>query len=164
MMNKVLMITVVLVLAFSNLVYAAPSDTEIVALFKDYVSKEINKALATYESNDQMVVAVKDRNPPVWQKIHFTLNADYTIDLRKNDSLIRPYIGTLEITKVIYYENFATKESAEQCVSPKNRDDTRGYVFTIAYQGNKWVVTRVYMPYYRQEKDIMGIYDTLKNQ
>jgi hypothetical protein len=163
-MNKVLMLALVLLLAFSNLAYAAPSDTEIMNSFKDYVSKEVNKALATYESNNQIVVAVKDRKPPVWQKIHFTLNADYTIDLRKNDSLIRPYIGTLEIAKVIYFENFATKEAAEQCISPKNRDDSRRYVFTIAYQDDKWVVTRVFMPYYRQEKDILGIYDTLKNQ
>lgn len=165
-MKKVLVLTLVLLLAFSNLVFAAPSESEVIASFKSYVDKEVKKALVSYETNNEMIFIIDRPQPPDWLKppfwriVHFTLNGEYDIDLRKNDSLIRPYIGILKIDKVNYYEDFSSKEAAEQCVSPKYRD-TKHYTFSIAYQEDKWVVTKVELQY-NGELKTNSIYDVLK--
>ncbi|XER10457.1 hypothetical protein SATMO3_06140 [Sporomusa aerivorans] len=161
-MRKVLLLTLVLVLVFSNLAFAAPSEAEAVDSFKEYVRAEVNKALATYEAKNQQIFELNKRKPPVWKRIHYTLSPDYTIDLRKNDSLINPYIGKLEIAKISYHEEFATQEEAEKCTSPKNKDTDR-YIFILAYQDEKWVVTNVVLEYSGEVK-LMGIYDKLKNK
>ena len=163
-MKKVLLLTLVLLLAFASLASAAPSESEVIASFKSYVDKEVKKALVSYETDNQQLLVYKDRKPPLWQKEVYALSTDYTIDLRKNDSMIRPYIGTLEIAKITYSQTFATREAAEACDRPNYKDDqSRRYVITVAYQEGKWVVTRIYMPYYRQEKEVVSISEILKN-
>lgn len=76
--------------------------------------------------------------------------------------MINPYIGKLEIAKISYHEEFATQEEAEKCTSPKNKDTDR-YIFILAYQDEKWVVTNVVLEYSGEVK-LMGIYDKLKNK
>ena len=165
-MKKVLMLTLDLLLAFSNLVFAAPSESEVIASFKSYVDQEVKKALVSYETNNKMIFIINRKQPPdwleppFWRIVHFTLNDKYEIDLRKNDSLIRPYIGILKIDKVNYYQDFSSKEAAEQCVSPKYRD-TKHYTFIIAYQEDKWVVTNAELQYSGELK-ANSIYDVLK--
>lgn len=82
----------------------------------------------------------KDRKPPLWQKEVYALSTDYTIDLRKNDSLIRPYIGTLEIAKITYSQTFVTREAAETCDTPNYKDDeSRRYVLLLIRKVNGWL-------------------------
>ncbi|WP_110955102.1 hypothetical protein [Anaerosinus massiliensis] len=165
-MKKVWMITMVLLLAYSNLVFAAPSESEVVASFKSYVDQEVKKAMDSYKGQNWLVFIINKKQPPnwleppFWRIVHFTVNGEYTIDLRKNDSLIRPYVGILKIDKVNYYEDFSSQEAAAQCDSPKYRD-TDHYTFSIAYQEDKWVVTKVELQY-DGEQDTNSIYDVLK--
>jgi hypothetical protein len=167
-MNKLLILTLVLLSVLSNVVYAEPSDSQVVTSFKQYVSEEVNKAISTYEPDDYRVDRYNvttvsghgSTSRMVWRKSYHVLHSQYTVDLRKNDSLISPYIGTMEIPKTVrVYEDCATKEEAEKTTAI-NYTTTFKYKFTVAYQDNNWVVTKVQSDNW--DTKTMGIYETLK--
>ena len=117
-MKKVLLLTLVLVLAFSSLAFAAPSEAEVIDSFKEYARTEVDKTLATYEAKNQQIFEFNKGKPP--------------------------------------------EEEAEKCTSPKH-EGTECYIFILAYQDEKWVVTNVVLKYSGEVKS-MGIYDKLKNK
>lgn len=169
-MKKLLIVTLMLLFVITGIAYAEPSDSEVVSAFKQYVSDEVTRAIASYEPGSyqvkQHVITSVSSNGTkktiVWRKGIDELHPKYTIDVKKNNSLISPYIGTMEIEKTYYaYEDCPTKEEAEKSTKEMWRNKYKCR-FELAYQDNKWVVTKVVFD--NCERETMGIYDALKSR
>lgn len=140
MLKRIGLLTVLLMFIIgTNLCLAAPTDAEIVISFKQYISDNMNKVLATYNGEHFSVIysdSYKD-----WFKTRDDIDSNYKIDIKKTDSLLYPYVGTLEVNKrIAFYQHRDSKESAANDTNI-NRYVTETYRFTIAYQDNQWVVT-----------------------
>lgn len=168
-MKKMLLLTFILLFALSSIVCAHPSDSEVVASFKQYVSGEVTKAISTYGTDNYhvnkyattTVSSTGSVNSITWCKTITEINPKYTIDVQKNNSLVSPYIGTMEISKTVrFYDECSTKEEAEKS-NVIRISDTCIYSFTLAYQNDNWVVTKVGFNHNSFAKT-MSIYDTLK--
>lgn len=157
-MNKILILAFMLLFGLSNIVCAEPSDSEVVASFKQYVSDEVTKAIATYEIDNYRMHKLSSGT---WYKTTSNLDPHYIIDVQKNNSLISPYIGSVEIKKAFqFYEECSTKGLAEKSTKVRLLN-TAKYRFKMAYQDNNWVVTKVELDNCEQETT-GSIYDNLK--
>lgn len=140
-----IMLLVSLLMFFTIPAFAA-TDAEIVGSFKEFASENISKALETYDGIHYKVAYIepsKYSSKPngYWFKLTGVLDPNYKIDVQKTNSLISPYIATLEVNyKTLCYYGRSTKEAAES-VSNIERTSTDIYKFTVAYQDDKWVVT-----------------------
>lgn len=156
-MKKLLLLTLMLLVALSSVVYAQPSDAEVVASFRQYVGDELSKVISTYKIDNYEI----RKNSNKWYKFSQSFDRNYIIDVRKNDSLTAPYIGSAVISRITMRgENYSTKELAEESTA-SNLYEIFKYRFIGVYRDNEWVVTKVeYNNYY---EDITSIYDRLKN-
>ena len=156
-MKKLLILTLMLLVALSNVVYAQPSEAEVVASFKQYVGDELSKAISTYPIYNYQI----RKSDGKWYKFSENLDRNFTIDVRKSDSLTAPYIGIAEISRVFKRgENCSTKELAEES-NASDVYDIFKYSFIGVYRDNEWVVTKV--EYHNYVEEITSIYDRLKN-
>ncbi|MBP2644227.1 MAG: hypothetical protein H6Q67_2114 [Firmicutes bacterium] len=156
-MKKLLILTLMMLVALSNVVCAQPSDEEVVASFKQYVGEELSKAISTYKIDNYEI----RKSGGKWYKFSENLDPNYTIDVRKNDSLTTPYIGSAVISRVFKRgENWPTKELAEISTASDIYDIFK-YRFIGVYRDNEWVVTKV--EYNNYVEEITGIYDRLKD-
>lgn len=123
----------------------AADDAQVVSSFKQYVSDILTQVNATYEGNNYRIAYIPldavTKRPGYWIKIKRTIDPTYNIDVQKSNSLISPYIGTLEVnTTNVFYKGYPNQQDAE---ATDAIDHTTGdnYKFTIAFQDEKWVVT-----------------------
>lgn len=155
-MKKLLILTLILLFALSGVVCAKPSDAEVIASFKKYVSEELSKAISTYKIDNYEI----RESSGMWYKFTENLDPNYTVDVKKNNSLTSPYIGMAEISRVFNRgEDCSTKELAEAS-SALSLYDIFKYRFIAVYRDNKWVVVGV--EYYNYFEETTSIYDRLK--
>jgi len=149
-MKKILLLTIMLLLTLSNIGFADPSESEILASFKQYVSDEVGTALSTYEVDKYKM---RKSSEGRWYKTTSSLNPNYSMDIKKTNSLMSPYMGILEVSQVdSNYSEYLSKEMAETDTILYDSNKTT-YKFIIAYQDNKWVITGVNV----QKTNIDGI-------
>lgn len=142
--NRVLIFTLLMV-SFCLPVSAA-TDAEVVSSFKQYASDQLAKILETYEGVHYKVAYIEpdrysSKPKGYWFKLTGMVDPNYKIDVQKTNSLVSPYVATLEVNyKTLFYYDRPTKETAE-AVTDIKRVSIEVYKFTVAYQDEKWVVT-----------------------
>jgi hypothetical protein len=78
-----------------------------------------------------------------WRKSYSEISGDPGIDVRKTDSLVSPYLGTLEFHTNLYVSRSAydSEDSASQTTDfPTTPSDVRRHLHTYAYQNGAWVL------------------------
>lgn len=112
------------------------TSEDIVGSFKAFVDDYFKKAYT--DSTDYAVVALLPTH--TWMKMYFVRSGDYSIDVRKTDSLVSPYVGVLEFP-IEKYSTTAhkTEEDAKAdnnffppVPAPRQRKN-------FALQDNKWI-------------------------
>lgn len=144
-MKKILVFCLCL-LIFPNFAFAV-SDEDALASFKSYIKVELEKVKQSYEGNRYsmyfMEADKKISRSALWYKQSAAINPEYKIDLQKTNSLISPYLGTLEvkIDDTIFIAH-PIKEIAAS-LDLINYRTYSIYIFSIAYQDDKWVITAI---------------------
>ena len=110
------------------------SDADVVKSFKNSVAHYMSRCAAIggssiHESNGQ------------WRKVFFEPSKDFSIDIRKTDSLVSPYLGILEFTLTIHFTEFRNTKAETE---PDNRNNvkvsfTRKHKHTYVSQDGKWI-------------------------
>ncbi len=125
-------------------VFAGDEKTEqdAVKTFKQYVSDLIARYKAEkHERTETSPRCLEGGSPPPspYLKAVYEPSVDYKIDVRKTDSLVSPYVGTLEFR---WNERFSvcheTREEAE-ADSKLLGSNSLKYRYTYAFQEGKWV-------------------------
>lgn len=139
----------VMVITLSIIGFSAPAfaadDAQVVNSFKQFCDDNIAKVTATYEGTHYSIAYQQPskytQRPESWIKYSGIVDPNYKYDVQKTNSLVSPYIGTLEVTyKTVVYKDFPTKEAAE-ATNDIVRYTPVVYKFIVAYQDDKWVVT-----------------------
>jgi hypothetical protein len=106
---------------------------------KDIV-KSFNTAISTY-----IPTHVGARTKPYkvgcgWNMEYHEISTPYTIDVRKTDSLISPYVGTAEFGIILHIGKChqSPEEAAKDSSYPTSYRE--GYRYTFAYQDEAWVI------------------------
>lgn len=80
---------------------------------------------------------------PYWIKSKNTIVGGYSIDVQKTNSLVSPYIGTVDFASQIWVSGkFETKEEAEGATEFKESGKPDQVRITMAYQNGVWVVKK----------------------
>lgn len=163
-MKKVILL-VCLLLAFCVPAYAM-DDSQVVDSFRQYVQSNISLVEDSYKGNKYEVKYIKADyfSGAYWIKYATTLDPAYKIDVQKTNSLISPYVGTLEVDRNTVTYSGKTKEDAINQIGTKY-SYVDNFKFTIAYQGTGWVVTRATQRNYAlaiREEVSLNILDVLK--
>ena len=138
MKRIVIFVVFLLTLTFCNSVFAM-EDSEVVDSFKQYVDNVMTQVTPTYEGTHYGLTNSSETGG--WYKSIKYLEPGYKIDVEKTNSLISPYVGTLEVsTKTVFYEHNPNKGIASES-EIINFTSSSTYKFTIAYQNDNWVVT-----------------------
>ena len=113
------------------------------------IIKAFNKAVSDYIPSH-----IDPREPRIygngsgscgWIKQYFRASTDYSIDVRRTDSIISPYIGTVQFA-VSNYKSAChkTREEAEKDnrleTDCSTQTDCSTHKYTFAYQDEKWVI------------------------
>ena len=141
----------------------AATDQEIVASFQQFITEQLTPIYETYKGNHYSVLGLsKDYSSKrqEWFKSKSDLDSKYSIDVEKTNSLVSPYIGTLVI-KIHYFssEHFPSYASAEAATASRINDTTT-YTFKIAYQKEKWVLTKYGTQSALLGNNFLGWYET----
>ena len=123
----------------------AATDQEIVASFQQFITEQLTPIYETYKGNHYSIIGPSvflGSKKQVWFKSKSDLDSQYSIDVEKTNSLVSPYIGTLVIKiHSVFSEHCPSYASAETATA--NRiNNTTTYTFKIAYQKEKWVLTK----------------------
>jgi hypothetical protein len=117
-------------------------EKEVVKAFnktiRDYIPTHIDKEPMTFEVPCLLPSGSNTRG---WRKRYYDpAGTDYTIDVRKTDSLVSPYVGTVVFAVTLYWSAcHPTEESAKKDDSyPEHYNLT--HRFTFSYQDDAWVV------------------------
>jgi hypothetical protein len=122
-----------------------PSEEEqAVASFKQTAANYV----ATYKQSKHEEVYHLDASfaahtPEGWRKSYSELASDvYSVDVQKTDSLVSPYVGTLEFHTNLYVsELYGSQDAASQTTDfPAKPNDVRRHLHTYAYQNGAWVL------------------------
>ena len=131
--RKLSFLGIVTMLSAATLTTLAQSDADVVASFKKYMTNYV----ASYKTDRREQV---DHKSGGWSRKYFELGADYSIDVRKTDSLISPYAGFAELVLTMHSTAFhKTQVEAEtdhnfiESYSMKRRN-------TYAYQDGGWIL------------------------
>lgn len=137
----------VLVITLSIIGFSAPAfaadDVQVVSFFKQFCDDNIAKVTATYEGTHYKIAYQEPskytKKPGYWIKLTGIVDPNYKYDVQKTNSLVSPYIGTLEVTyKTVFYKDFHTKEAAE-ATNDIDRYTPTVYKFSVAYQDDIFV-------------------------
>ncbi len=111
---------------------AAQSDADVVKSFKNYVAGY----MVSYKTDRREYVGNLGGG---WAKIYFEPSGDSSIDVRKTDSLVSPYMGVLEFTLIKHFTAFhKTRAEAEADNSFTQSTEAR-HRHTYASQDGTWV-------------------------
>lgn len=148
-MKRVFVICLIL-LTLSTPTSFAATEAEIVASFKKFTSDEMSKALATYEGNFKVMYSNPDKltkSTGGWFKTIDTLDSNYKVDVKRTESLISPYLGTLHAVKgSIFFVYYPTKEEAAKSATIWFKKEDQ-LLLSYAFQDNTWVLTSVRYKY-----------------
>ena len=116
-------------------VLSQQSDADIVASFK----KHLTDYVADYKTNRRDEVRESSGG---WRRNYYEIEENYSIDLRKTDSLISPYVGTASFVFIMHSTSFhntkAEAEADNNFISPLPLKHRHVY----AYQDGAWVLTK----------------------
>jgi hypothetical protein len=119
-------------------------EEQAVASFKQIADNFVRGYKQTrHEETYHMDASIVMHTPEGWRKSYSELASDdYSVDVRKTDSLVSPYIGTLEFqTKVYVSELYSSQDAASQTTDfPTTPSDVRRHLHTYAYQNGAWVL------------------------
>jgi hypothetical protein len=128
-MRRYIIAGIVLVLCAG---FQSQQEKEIVKAFnkiaREYIPAHIARTPTVYNA------------PCGWNKWYWEPSTDYTIDVRKTDSLVSPYVGVVTFGVTSYYTAcHPTREEAEKDGNYPNTYDFE-HRYTFSYQDDKWVL------------------------
>jgi len=118
------MTVILVVLTFAYLSPAVGDDAEVVAKFKEFAESENSRSRATFESMaGKFIVEPTGMALPLTMPRKYMFSgmqleaapSTYSYDVRRTDSLVTPFIGTIEWPLVFLRATTHTKGPAEFC-------------------------------------------------
>jgi hypothetical protein len=102
--------------------------------------KNLEKTVADYVPTHLITHPFVVHRSDGWQNRKYEQELPYSIDVRKTDSLVSPYIGTVEFKLYFYLADVHdTKEKAEKDTGFGSVATLR-HRYTFAFQQDKWVL------------------------
>jgi hypothetical protein len=130
-------------LLFGSFVFAQDQKTEqeSVKKFKQYTSDLMAKYKAEKHERTEHAVYCPNLGPGAtgYVKAAYEPDAGYTIDVRKTDSLITPYIGILKLQWNKRYSDCEDTREKAQAQSNLSHPDSLEYRYTYGFQDGEWV-------------------------
>ena len=78
---------------------------------------------------------------PEYAKSSFEPSIDYKVDVRKTESLVSPYVGTVLFKWNERYSDCQDTREKAQAQTDLKHSDSLSYRYTYAFQDGKWVST-----------------------
>lgn len=119
------------------------SEADVVKSFKEYVSNLMVRYKADKHERTEFEPAYCGTTErPGYVRTSYEPSTAYKLDVRKTDSLISPYFGTLLIEWNQHYSDCKeTREKAQAQLSLGHFGSGPTYRYTYAFQDGKWVPT-----------------------
>lgn len=152
----------ILIMALLLVCASCLADEQVVVdSFKVHVQDIMQPVLATYKKD---AVHIRYFDPSKhglqgsghWFKVR-NLEPVYSLDVKKNDSVMYPYIGILDVERYteIFTGSYPTKEEASKAEKSYLSNAMQHWRFYYGYQNGKWEKTKV--EFYRDtEKRFMS--------
>ncbi len=112
------------------------SSSDVVSSFRQY----IRDYMASFKTDGrERVFFVEGQG---WRKMTYAPKGDPSIDVRKTDSLISPYLGTCEFTLVGSATAFHPTEAQARTDTTMNEVTANDHRHSYAFQDGHWVVKK----------------------
>jgi hypothetical protein len=116
-------------------VLSQQSDADIVASFKKHLIDYVD----SYKTNRRDEVRETSGG---WSRNYYEIDQKYSIDLRKTDSLISPYVGTANFVFTMHSTSFHKTKAEAQADNNFIRSQLLKHRHVYAYQDGAWVLTQ----------------------
>ena len=119
----------------ASAVLSQQSDTDIVSSFK----KHLTDYVASYKTNRRDEVRETSGG---WIRNYYDIDENCTVDLRKTDSLISPYVGTANFVFTMHATSFHKTKAEAEADNNFIRSQPLKHRHVYAYQDGAWVLTQ----------------------
>jgi hypothetical protein len=116
-------------------VLSQQSDADIVASFK----KHLTDYVASYKTNRRDEIRETSGG---WCRNYYDIDENYSVDLRKTDSLISPYVGTANFAFIMHSTSFHKTKAEAEADNNFIRSQPLKHRHSYAYQDGAWVLTQ----------------------
>lgn len=131
--RKLALPLVILILGATALPASAQSDADVVKSFKAYVADYV----ASYKTNRREHVVETSGG---WSRQYFEVDPEFSIDVRKTDSLISPYLGVAEFLLTMHYTAFHKTQAESEADHSFVQSMSMKHRHTYAYQDGAWAL------------------------